>query len=174
MRHCITVIGWLAIAACSSSPAAVHPSPSPSVNRLPTTAAKIMSGGCGSTQVYDGGQPEWLTAAGAGNNPNGLPYTITYPPTAGGFIFGYPLKAGARTNGANKILWVVGIPRDGSDLHVTGHPQNATKPTIDQTFPANSSPGEIYPSIVDVPTAGCWHFDLSWGKNKTSVDLVYG
>jgi len=29
-------------------------------------------------------------------------------------------------------------------------------------------------TIVDMPTAGCWHFDLSWGKNKTSVDLVYG
>jgi len=25
-----------------------------------------------------------------------------------------------------------------------------------------------------MPTAGCWHFDLTWGKNKTSVDLVYG
>ncbi len=108
------------------------------------------------------------------NNPKGLPYFITSPASAAGFLFAYPLRAGSVSNPNNKILWVVGVPRDGSDLHVTGHPQNATTPTMDQSFPANSSPGEIYPSIVNVPTAGCWHFDLSWGKNKTSVDLVYG
>jgi hypothetical protein len=41
-------------------------------------------------------------------------------------------------------------------------------------LPPNSSPGEIYPSEVDVPSPGGWHFDLRWGKNKASVDLVYG
>jgi hypothetical protein len=38
---------------------------------------------------------------------------------------------------------------------------------------ANSGPGEIYPSIVDVPQAGCWHFDLSWSGHKASVELLY-
>jgi len=141
---------------------------------MPTSAAESVPGGCGNTQVYKGGEPDWLTTAGVNNNPNDLPYFITEPPTAAGFLFGYPLHAGTRTGGANKILWVVGVPREGNDLHVTGHPQDATTPKVDQTFPANSSPGEIYPSIVDVPTAGCWHFNLSWGKNTASVDLVYG
>ena len=176
MHRCIAVIAWLAVAACSSSTAAAHPSPSPSpsVNRQPTTAAQMVPGGCSGTQVYKGGEPDWLTTAGDNNNPKGLPYFITSPASAAGFLFAYPLRAGSVSNPNNKILWVVGVPRDGSDLHVTGHPQNAPTPTVDQSFPANSSPGEIYPSIIDVPNPGCWHFDLSWGKNKTSVDLVYG
>jgi hypothetical protein len=38
---------------------------------------------------------------------------------------------------------------------------------------ADSFPGEIYPTTVEVPNAGCWHFELAWGGNKTSVDLLY-
>ena len=140
---------------------------------MPTSAAVSVPGGCGTTQVYKGGEPDWLTTAGDNNNPNGVPYFITSPAIAAGFLFAYPLRAGSVSNPNNKILWVVGLPRDGNPLRVQGHPLAASSPTIDETFPANSSPGEIYPSIVDVPTAGCWHFDLSWGKNRTSVDLVY-
>jgi len=31
--------------------------------------------------------------------------------------------------------------------------------------PANSGPGEIYASVVEVPFAGCWHVELAWGPN---------
>jgi len=39
--------------------------------------------------------------------------------------------------------------------------------------PANSGPGEIYPSIVDVPQPGCWRFDLSWSGHRATVYLEY-
>ena len=82
MRRCLALIAWLVVAACSSSTAAAHPSPSPSVNRMPTSAAETMPGGCGTTQVYKGGEPDWLTMAGGNNNPKGVPYFITSPATA--------------------------------------------------------------------------------------------
>jgi hypothetical protein len=41
------------------------------------------------------------------------------------------------------------------------------------TQPANSSPGEIYPTVVDVPAPGCWHFDLHWADHDASVELEY-
>jgi hypothetical protein len=132
-----------------------------------------MAGGCGATLVYKGGEPDWLTQAGDSNNPTDLPYFITDPPIAAGFIFGYPLHARVSPGQGNKILWVVGIPRNEEDLHITSHPLGASEPVLHMTFPPNSSPGEIYPSEVDVLSPGCWHFDLSWGKNTTSVDLVY-
>ena len=172
MRRVVGLCLWLAVAGCSSAIAVVTPSPSP--NRSPTSAAVPVTGGCGTTQVYKGGEPDWLTQAGDNNNPNGLPYFITDPPIAAGFIFGYPLHAMAAGKQGNKILWVVGIARNEADLHIAGHPLAAAAPTVQLSFPPNSSPGEIYPSEVDVPQAGCWHFDLSWGKNKTTVDLVYG
>jgi hypothetical protein len=114
-----------------------------------------------------------LDAAGANNNPDGLPYVLTSPTNAAGFIFGNPLTSSRRQGPANKILWVVGVPRNGSALQITGHPLDAIAPLVHVTQPANSFPGEIYPTIVDVPKPGCWHFELAWAGNKASVDLLY-
>ena len=123
--------------------------------------------------MLSGGVPGWLDEAGAHNNPDGLPYALASPVHAGGFLFGYPLTASRRQGPANKILWVVGMPRNGSALEITGHLINVRTPAVHVTQPADSSPGEIYPSIVDVPNAGCWHFDLMWDGHKTSIDLKY-
>lgn len=175
MTRALAVCLWLAIAGCSSiSAAAVRtPQPSPSVDRSPSSAAVPMAGGCGTTQVYRGGEPDWLTRAGDDNNPKFLPYFITSPAIAAGFLFSYPLRSGAPNNPGNKILWVVGIPRDGNNLRVDAHPLNAATPVVHMSFEDNASPGEIYPSGVDVPNPGCWHFDISWGPNKAAVDLIY-
>lgn len=150
-----------------------HPSPSPFVGGSPTTAAVPVAGGCGTTQVYLGGEPDWLTQAGAGNNPSGVPYFITSPAIAAGFLFSHPLRSGAPSNPGNKILWVVGIPRNENELSISSHPLSSSGPMLQYFFPDNASPGEIYPSEVDVPTPGCWHFDVAWGPNHTSVDLVF-
>jgi hypothetical protein len=72
------------------------------------------------------------------------------------FLFGYPLRPGDPRDRANKILWVVRTPRDGSELLIHGHPLGTTTPVIDLRQPADSSPGEIYPSIVNVPEPACW------------------
>ncbi len=133
----------------------------------------MVEGGCGSTPLLSGGIPAWLDEAGAHNNPTVVPYVLASPTRAAGFIFGNPLSASPRQDPSNKILWVVGLPRNGSSLEITGHPLNALAPLVHVTQAANSSPGEIYPTIVDVPKPGCWHFDLAWAGNKTSVDLMY-
>jgi hypothetical protein len=65
------------------------------------------------------------------------------------------------------------LPRNGSSLEISGHPAKATKPTVDVVRPADSGPGEIYPSTVDVPQPGCWHFDLVWAGHHAAVELVY-
>jgi hypothetical protein len=124
--------------------------------------------------VYEGGIPSWLDDAGGHNNPAILPYVLAVPAkSAAGFLFGHLLRAGHPQNPSNKILWVVGYPREGESLSITGHPLEATTPTVSGTWPANSGPGEIYPSGVDVPRAGCWHFDLAWSGHQASVDLIY-
>ncbi len=175
MHRWLAACTCLVLVSCSPSSAAAIPSPSrsPFADGSPSGAAVKVAGGCGATQVYEGGEPDWLTQAGDNNNPKDLPYFITDPPIAAGFIFGYPLHARVSPGQGNKILWVVGIPRNEEDLHVIGHPLGASEPVVRMTFPPNSSPGEIYPSEVDVLSPGCWHFDLTWGPNKATVDLVY-
>jgi hypothetical protein len=120
-----------------------------------------------------GGIPAWLDDATAHNTPGFLPYVLAVPAqSAAGFLFGYPLRAKHSPDKVNKILWVVDR-RDGAPLQIIGHPLGAASPTVSMTWPANASPGEIYPSDVEVPRAGCWHFDLSWAGHQASVDLVY-
>jgi hypothetical protein len=123
--------------------------------------------------MLKGGVPAWLDDAGGHNNPDFLPYVIAVPQQAAGFIFGYPLRSGHPDNPTNKILWVVGLPRDGSSLVMTAHPLRTTSPVVALSQPDDSSPGEIYPSIVDVPTPGCWHFELAWAGHHAAVDLLY-
>ncbi len=172
------VLVWavaLLATACSNGPmSAALASPSREATSVsPEPAATIIPGGCGATSVIRGSVLTWVDVAGAHNNPDGLPYVVSVPSSAAGFIFGYPLRAGHPQSPTNKILWVVGLPRKGSTLEVSGHPLNTTTPSIHVAQPADSGPGEIYPSIVDVPRSGCWHFDLSWAGNHAVVDLMY-
>ncbi len=153
------------IVSCDPSSAA----PPASSNPRPMATA----GGCGFTQVVSGAIPRWLDEAGAHNNPTSVPYVVATPAIAAGFLFALPLRSGQPNNPANKILWVVGKPRNGSLLDITAHPMAAASPVVDMSFAPNASPGEIYPSIDDVPLPGCWQFDLRWDANLAEVDLQY-
>lgn len=165
----------LAAAGCSGATTLASratPTGQDSTLSLPPDAA-IVAGGCGATHVYSGHEPPWLDTAGAHNNPTGVPYVLAVEQTAAGFIFGYPLRTGHPSNPSNKILWVVGLPRNGSALEITGQLSGADVSAVHDSFPANAGPGEIYPSIVDVPQSGCWRFDLSWAGHHAVVYLQY-
>jgi hypothetical protein len=178
MRKLLLAWIFVLVSGCAGAPTS-SPAASPSSRASATPVASssavaiTVPGGCGSTAVVQGGIPAWLDEAGSHNNPSFLPYAVASPPQAAGFIFGYPLRAGAPEDPANKILWVVGQPRNGSPLVIAAHPVSAASPSVTQTFPDNASPGEIYPSIFNVPMAGCWHLDLSWSGHKASVELLY-
>ena len=90
-----------------------------------------------------------------------------------GFLFGYPLMAGNPQPYSDKILWVVAAPRGGLPLRLTGHPVGAVAPVVSSSWPADSMPGEIYPSEIVVPSPGCWQFTLSWNGHRDTVDLWY-
>jgi hypothetical protein len=88
-------------------------------------------------------------------------------------LFSYPLRAGNPTGRRNKILWIVKQPRNGSPLRIVAHPLGSARPVVRLAFPANSSPGEIYPSYVDVPSAGCWRLTLRWAGHVDRIALRY-
>jgi hypothetical protein len=136
-------------------------------------SAPAVPNSCTGSVSSTGAVPAWVDVAGGHNNPTGVPFTVDQAQTVAGFVFGYPLRAGHPENPANKILWVVRLPRGGSDLTVTGHPLGAATPVVKVVQPADSGPGEIYPSIVDMPTAGCWVLDLAWASHHSSVALPY-
>jgi hypothetical protein len=144
-------------------------SSSPHRSQVPPGAA-IVKGGCGRTTLYKGASPGWTASAAP---PEFLVQATGRADIVNAFIFGYPLQTGNRANRQNKILWVMRRLRDGADLDISGHPLGHSAPVVQVHLSPNSNPGEIYPSIVNVPTPGCWHFTLRWHGNDDVIDLPY-
>jgi hypothetical protein len=159
--------------ATSSATMIAVPAPSATPRSfVPTSDAQVIAGGCGQTKVLKGGIPQTLVEA-TGNNAPGGPYAIARPPLAAAFLFGYPLHVpDSGIAYSNKILWVVGTPRTG-DLVIDARPLGATSPTVHYVEPPDSFPGEIYPSGIDVPMRGCWHFQLRWAGQSAEIELEY-
>jgi hypothetical protein len=100
-----------------------------------------------------------------------VPYALATEKAAAAFFFAPTLRAGHPTNPANKVLWVVRFPRDGQPLTVTARLSTDRREVVRIRRPADSSPGEIYPSYIDLPTPGCWRLALAWGTHRASIDI---
>ncbi|MGH3429867.1 MAG: hypothetical protein ACRDQZ_20245 [Mycobacteriales bacterium] len=134
-----------------------------------------VAGGCGMTQLFRGGLPTWTAPAFSDSSPGPTPWpaAISQRGTVAAVVFGYPLRAGNPTGRMNKVLWIMKLPRLGSPLRIEARPVDASKPLIRATVPSDSSPGEIYPSYVNVPRAGCWRLTLQWAGHEDAIDLHY-
>jgi hypothetical protein len=172
VARCAALVGvaCLALPGCTGGPSGPSGQVGTSGSSRPGASARPAArglAGCGGTPITRGTGPRWA----AGGAPT-LPYAVSRNGDVVGYLFGYPLSVHRRTR-SNKVLWVVRLPRDGHPLVVSGHPRGAAAPAVRVSFPANSSPGEIYPSIIDVPRAGCWQFTLAWGAHVDYIALPY-
>jgi hypothetical protein len=159
----IAVVAAL-LTGCTATPnAATTRAPLPSVGVVtPTTG-----GGCGDTQVSDGTSPPPAWALEGFNGWPGIPWAATSPPTAVAVLFTTELVA----NGINnKILWVTQTPTN--QLAIVARPLNEDSPIVTLDNPTTG--GNQTPSYVDLPSAGCWAFQLRWGGGapaSASLDL---
>jgi hypothetical protein len=136
---------------------------------------EVIAGGCGATKLYRGKVPAWTAPAFSNSSPGPppWPYALSGRGNVVAIVFGYPLRAGAPTDPANKVLWIMRLPRRGSPLTIEARPLHANAPVIRHAWPPDSSPGEIYPSYVNVPTAGCWRLTLRWARHIDWIDVRY-
>jgi hypothetical protein len=127
---------------------------------------------CIPTPIHHGAPPTWTAAAWSDSSPGfTVPYALASRNAAAAFLFSGALRAGHPTNPANKVLWVVRFPRDGHPLEITARLSTDPSQVVRISRPADSSPGEIYPSYVDLPTAGCWRLELAWDTHRASVEV---
>ena len=159
----IAVVTALLTACATTSNPKATPASSPSASAVAPSAR----GGCASTQVSDGTSPPPAWALEGFNGWPGIPWAATSPPTAVAILFTKELVA----NGINdKILWVTQTPTN--QLAIVAHPLNADSPKVAINEPTTG--GNQTPSYVDLPSAGCWSFQLTWGgaaPTTASVDL---
>ena len=79
----------------------------------------------------------------------------------------HPLVVPPAAGKNNKILWVSRVGSVDGPLQIqaqlAGTGQKVTR-TVD------GGPG---PSVIDLPSPGCWSFDLTWGNHHDHLQLGY-
>ncbi len=151
----------LSIAACGSSHHAAR-------------ASDVIAGGCGRTDVHRGHPPAWTASAFSDSSPGFISnYSLSDGRNAAAVLFAFPLRPGNPSNPANKVLWIMRLPRNGSSLVIDLTPLGASRPHVRVVAPDDAEPGEIYPSYVNVPAAGCWRATLRWARHTDTIDLLY-
>jgi hypothetical protein len=97
--------------------------------------------------------------------------TTTYVQGAGGDIvgvlFGWPLTAPPSHERQNKILWVARVSEGGDPLRITARLASS------DVVARRQVQGGSGPSIIDLPAAGCWHFELTWSGHDDQVWIPY-
>jgi Protein of unknown function (DUF4232) len=157
------VVGLGSVAVANVVPNRHHTSPA-----APVTTVGLE---CYAVSTATDDVPSWAESA---HPPASVPHVLSPDGNVVAFLFGDPLAAGSPTGKQNKILWIVRQPRQGRPLQLTiTLPQSDVSPLL-AVLPANSSPGEIYPSTVNVPVPGCWHFALAWNGHHSAINLGYG
>lgn len=128
--------------------------------------------GCTPARTHVGAPPAWTASAWSDSSPGfTVPYALASGDSAAAFMFSHALRVGHPTDPANKVLWVVRYPRDGKPLIITARWSEDPSLKVRISQPANSSPGEIYPTYIDLPKPGCWKLGLKWGAHRANVDL---
>ena len=160
-RSCLTAAIMLLPAACGGS--------GPAPARSSSSSAGVP---CVPAAIHRGAPPGWTAAAWSDSSPGfTVPYALASNGGVGAFFFAPRLRAGHPTNPANKVLWIVRFPRDGHPLTITAHLSGHPSEHVQSSWPADSEPGEIYPSYVDLPKPGCWRLSLAWGPHRASIDV---
>ncbi len=154
------VLGLLAtLAAACSAPAPPPPSTTPAV---PGPAAPSAAG-C-AADVAPAPLPGW--ARGGFSPPDqAVPFVVGERGTILGVLFGQPFSSPAAPDRGNKILWVTRDPHPAGPLTITAALDGAVT-----TLEVPEGPG---PSLVDLPTPGCWRLTLAWPDHTDRVAVAY-
>lgn len=138
------------------------------VKASPSVPVHSLAGGCGGTVLTDGAPPAW--AQGGWSHAIGTPWPVpwafgTHNDTVA-YLFATQLVAGVspRVDGSNnKVLWQAKDYPSGANVVVEASPLGQSDPVV--TIAGG-------PSIVDVPSAGCWTFRLSWSTNGVHSSTI--
>ena len=82
-------------------------------------------------------------------------------------LFGWPLTAPPAHDHQNKILRVARTSQGGDPLRIDARLAGSDDVVQRQVA---GGPG---PSVIDMPTAGCWRFDLVWSGHHDQVSVPY-
>lgn len=157
----------VALAGCASGgsqqPRAAAPESTPSVA---ANASTPPSGVCRTTYPSTP-LPKWARTGFSEAEPS-VPHVLgdNGDMIAIVWVARHPLSAPPSPDTSNKILWVARIGAGDGPLEIRATSEDSGR-TVRRTMAA---PG---PSIIDLPSPGCWSFDLGWGRHHDHLQLGY-
>lgn len=161
--------GLLVLCGCAGRATVSHPTPTPSPSII---NSPVVVDGCTSTPVQVAPAPwgpvpriPWIQAGPGASGIIG--HLFFYSPADPYLHTGGKMPDGSTT----KILWVASasLGMIGNQLEVTGTRLPNKDETFRQVFPVAN--GNEFPSIVNVPSAGCWQLALITGSISGTVTL---
>jgi hypothetical protein len=101
-----------------------------------------------------------------------MPHVLGTSGNIVGIFWGPPLVSPPSRHYDNKILWVSRVVNDpGSDLRIAAQRMTGRRSLgAPVTRVVTGGPG---PSVVDLPSPGCWRLTLRWSGRIDSVDVQY-
>lgn len=134
------------------------------------SAAPSTGSACRSA-VQRGTLPVW--ARGGFHPPTQqIPHVLGRSGAIVAILFASPLVAPPARTRSNKILWVSRIPVESlTRLRISAQRMKDTRPLGRPV--RRSVIGGPGPSIINLPTAGCWRLSLSWAGREDTLDLQY-
>jgi len=139
--------------------------------RTGTHDSRSLTSGVCHTGVTVGVLPDWTRAGFRDPNPE-MPYVLGKAEAIAGIVFGNPLSSPPRKGRNNKILWVSHVPTTpGSDLLISAQRMTGSLPIGSPVMrKVVGGPG---PSIINLPSVGCWRLTLHWSEQTDTLDLRY-
>lgn len=115
--------------------------------------------------------PIWARLGFSGSKPR-MPYVLGQDGKIAAIQFADPLVSPPSQSHNNKILWVSRRPYpSASDLRISAQElvgNTPVGPLVHRTV--TGGPG---PSIINLPSAGCWQLKLRWAGRSDTLDLRY-
>lgn len=100
-----------------------------------------------------------------------MPHVVGRSGAIVAILFAYPLQAPPPRTHNNKILWVSREPVDSvTSLRISAQLIDGTRLGKPVQRTVTGGPG---PSIVNLPSPGCWRLSLRWAGHTDSLDLPY-
>jgi hypothetical protein len=159
----LSAVVWSAALGCAGSSSAASARHDTSLGASQKTAVHVT---CAPAPIRKSNAPSWAEGV-----PPGLPYAVAKGAKIAGFFFTHPLRAGHPTNPENKVLWVAAAGPVARTLKITARLAGTERPAVHFTFPAASGGGIAFPSLIDLPSAGCWHLVLNWHARAADINI---
>lgn len=131
----------------------------------------VAGDGCRSV-VDTGVVPEWARTGFSDPEPS-VPHVLGDQGRIVAILFGRTLHSPPSDDVSNKVLWVSApsdLPRDpdaSNDLVIDATLEGTDARTVRRVVVGG--PG---PSTLDLPGAGCWHLELTWGSRPVDHDTL--